>query len=236
MIRYVAETGSTNADLAQRLTAGEHIAEGDWLVADRQTAGRGRQGRNWFDGQGNFMGSTAVQIMPSDPPTATLALLSGLALHEVVSALVAAPEALELKWPNDLLFHRAKLSGILLERVGDFVIVGVGVNLAQAPELPDRPTIALSLAGPPPNRNLFAERLAEQFALELERWRNFGLGPILRRWTAAATPNGTAMSVHEPDGALSNGTFAGLEEDGSLLLRLADGSVRAIHAGDVSLA
>ncbi|MFN2100594.1 biotin--[acetyl-CoA-carboxylase] ligase [Altererythrobacter sp. MF3-039] len=235
MIRYVEETGSTNADLAQRLNDGERVAEGDWLVTDRQTAGRGRQGRNWSDGAGNFMGSTVVRISPADPPTPTLALLTGLALHELVSAIIPRPDALRLKWPNDLLFHGAKLSGILLERVEDVVVIGIGVNLAHSPKLADRPTIALSFDVPTPDRNHFAEQLAAQFALELERWRNFGLGPILRRWTAAATPVGTAMKVHEPDGSLVEGQFTGLGEDGSLSLRLADGSLRAIHAGDVSL-
>ncbi|MBQ95040.1 MAG: biotin--[acetyl-CoA-carboxylase] ligase, partial [Actinobacteria bacterium] len=74
MIRFVTETGSTNSDLAAQLRAGETVAEGQWLVADRQLSGRGRQGRTWFDGRGNFMGSTAVHIAPRDPNPATLAL------------------------------------------------------------------------------------------------------------------------------------------------------------------
>lgn len=235
MIHHVAETGSTNADLAARLAQNEAVAEGDWLVADRQTAGKGRQGRNWSDGAGNFMGSTVVKLAPSDPPAPTLALLAGIALYETVAGLVASPSALQLKWPNDLLLNDAKLAGILLERIDESVIVGIGVNLAQAPERPDRPTIALTSIGPAPDRDLFAHSLAQQFALELSRWRDFGLEPILRRWQAAAHREGTALKVHEADGTLAEGQFAGLAPDGTMRLRLADGSVRAIHAGDVSL-
>ncbi|HBM06461.1 MAG TPA: biotin--[acetyl-CoA-carboxylase] ligase, partial [Erythrobacter sp.] len=85
MIRFVTETGSTNSDLAAQVRAGEVVAEGHWLVADRQVAGRGRQGRSWFDGSGNFMGSTAVRISPRDPAPATLALVAGVAAYEAVS-------------------------------------------------------------------------------------------------------------------------------------------------------
>lgn len=236
LIRFVAETGSTNADLLAALRAGERVAEGDWLVADRQSAGRGRQGRAWFDGAGNFMGSTAVRIGPHDPPAPTLALLAGLALYETVAPRVADLSALALKWPNDLLLGRAKLAGILLEGEGDGVVVGVGVNLSAAPQVDGRETAALSALGPAPDRDAFAASLADTFARELERWRTVGIEPMLRRWQAAALPPGTTLSVHEPCGTIAAGTFAGLDETGSLLLRLEDGATRTIHAGDVMLA
>jgi BirA family biotin operon repressor/biotin-[acetyl-CoA-carboxylase] ligase len=235
LIRFVAETGSTNADLAAAVRAGERVAEGDWLVADRQRAGKGRQGREWFDGSGNFMGSTVVRPAPGDPPPQSLALLSGLALYETVVPLLAAPGALSLKWPNDLLLGSAKLSGILLEGAGDAVIVGIGVNLAAAPALTDRPVIALAQLGPAPDRDRFAAELADHFDRELERWRTYGLEPLLRRWQQVAHPLGAPLRVHEPGGQLVAGAFAGLGADGSLLLRLEDGTIRPIHAGDVTL-
>lgn len=239
MIQTLTETGSTNSDLAARLRAGEAIREGDWLIADRQTAGKGRQGREWFDGSGNFMGSTIVRPSDRDPPVATLALVTGLALYEAVVPFLAAPGSAMLKWPNDLLINRAKLAGILLEGESGAVVVGIGVNLTKAPTLSDRETIALCDCGPAPSRDDFASSLAASFDKELERWRSFGLDPLLRRWQAAAHPDGTPLTVHEPgsegSGKLMQGEFAGLAPGGSLRLRLADGSVRAIHAGDVSL-
>ncbi len=236
MIHFVAETGSTNADLAARAAAGEALREGDWLVADRQSAGRGRQGRAWFDGMGNFMGSTWVERRAGDPAPGTLALVTGLAVLECVTPLLPPPHRAMLKWPNDVLIGAAKLCGILLEGTGQGVVVGIGVNLAQAPTVEGRETISLSAFGPVLDRNTFAEALARQFDQELERWRTFGLEPMVRRWTAAGHPVGTPLLVGEPGEMPLRGTFAGLTGDGALQLRLDDGTTRAIHAGEVRLA
>ncbi|MFP5396315.1 MAG: biotin--[acetyl-CoA-carboxylase] ligase [Alphaproteobacteria bacterium] len=237
MIRTVPETGSTNTDLAARLSGGGGVlAEGEWLVADRQTAGKGRQGRTWFDGFGNFMGSTVVHLRPDDPPAASLALLSGLALHEVVAPLIPPPATALLKWPNDLMIGAAKLAGILLERVGDAVIVGIGVNLANAPQVEGRQTTSLAALGPAPDRDHFAENLARQFGQELDRWRSFGLNLLVGRWLAAAHSLGTPLAVGEPGETPIKGNFAGLTANGALQLRLADGTKRVIHAGEVRLA
>lgn len=236
MIHYVAETGSTNSDLAARLAAGERVPEGDWLVVDRQSAGRGRQGRAWNDGAGNFMGSTVIHPTPHDPPRSTLALLAGVALHEVVGELVPPPAKVQLKWPNDLMVGGAKMAGILLEGAGDAVVLGIGVNLAQAPELPDRETIAMAQFGPAPDRDTFAERLAAQWKADLERWRTYGLAPLVNRWEAAAHPKGTRLAAEIAGEGRIAGTFDGLTEEGAARLRLDNGEVRAIHAGELSYA
>jgi BirA family biotin operon repressor/biotin-[acetyl-CoA-carboxylase] ligase len=236
LIQTVPQTGSTNADLLARLRSGEHVPEGTWLIADRQDAGRGRQGRTWFDGAGNFMGSTVVHRHPGDPAASSLALLAGLALYEVIGALLPPPHRAELKWPNDVLIAGAKLAGILLEGAGEAVVVGIGVNLAAAPELPDRRTVALNAFGPATDRDVFAASLARQFAIELERWRNFGLELLVRRWLAAGHPLGTPLLVGEPGETPLAGTFVGLTADGALQLSAADGTTRTIHAGEVRLA
>ncbi len=236
VIRTLAETGSTNSDLAAQLRGGEAVREGDWLVADRQAAGRGRQGRTWFDGAGNFMGSTVVRLNARDPEPASLALVAGLAAYEAVLPLLAEPGALRLKWPNDLMLGKAKLAGILLEREEDAIVVGIGVNLAAAPVLPDRATIALSMLGPAPDRNFFAEALAKCFEREIERWRSYGLDPLIRRWESAAHPQGTPLTVCPPGEEPMTGAFAGLTSGGALSLLLADGSTCVVHAGDVLLA
>jgi len=234
-IETVRETGSTNADLLARIEAGEHLREGAWLVADRQQSGRGRQGREWLDGQGNFMGSTVVQLGPQDPAAPSLSLVAGLAVYEAVLPRLTEPQQLRLKWPNDLLLGAAKIAGILLERTGNSAVIGIGVNLAAAPALPDRAAAHLASVGPAPERDSFARELAAAFDRELARWRQFGLEPIIARWLAAAHPPGSPLSVHSPDGARISGIFDGLEPDGALRLRLADGSSRVIHAGDVAL-
>ena len=234
-LRYVASTASTNGDLLRSIAEANPPFEGEWLIADRQTDGRGRQGRAWSDGAGNFMGSTAFRVLPTDPVPASLSLAAGLALFEAVAPLVPPLPGARLKWPNDLLVGKAKVAGILLERAGDWIVMGFGVNLASAPALPDRATTALASFGPTPDRDLFAANLAQHLAQEIDRWRQYGLDPLLRRWTAAAHPIGTVLQVHPPGEESVAGAFAGLTDDGSLLLRVQDGTVRAITAGDVML-
>jgi BirA family biotin operon repressor/biotin-[acetyl-CoA-carboxylase] ligase len=236
LIETVSATGSTNADLIARLRSSEVVSEGHWLVADRQTAGKGRLDREWVDGAGNFMGSTVVRLGHGDPAAPTLALLAGLAVHETVVAVAGQGAGLVLKWPNDLLAGTAKLAGILLERSDEAVVVGVGVNLVEAPALDGRAVTSLRSLGVEIDRDAFAVALAEQFAIELDRWRTAGVAPIVRRWVARAHPEGTPLRVIEPGGAVLTGDFAGLSDDGTLQLRFGDGTRRAIHAGDVELA
>ena len=231
----IAETGSTNADLLARLAAGEAVAEGHWLIADRQSAGRGRQGRRWLDGPGNFMGSTVVRLGAKDPAPASLSFVAALAVYGAAAGRIARPASLQLKWPNDIMLAGAKFCGILLEREGDHAVVGVGVNLAGAPKLADRATLALADLGTAPDRDLFAADLATAFATELERWRRYGTGPLFSRWQAAAHQVGTRLTVHDGKGAAISGSYLGLAEDGALCLALDDGTTRQIHAGDVML-
>jgi BirA family transcriptional regulator, biotin operon repressor / biotin---[acetyl-CoA-carboxylase] ligase len=207
--------------------AREGAAEGSWLRAGRQTGGKGRQGRAWLSPPGNLYASTLVRLRAGDPPAPTLALVAAVALHEVVA--IYAP-ATQIKWPNDLLFGGAKLAGMLLERQGDAVVVGFGVNLACHPAL-DRPATSLAaLAGMAPEPGPLLEILARNFSRWLARWRDQGLPVVLAAWLAAAHPLGTPLSTGEGEGL-----FDGLDPSGALRLRLGDGSCRLIHAGDVFL-
>ncbi|HYI39351.1 MAG TPA: biotin--[acetyl-CoA-carboxylase] ligase [Allosphingosinicella sp.] len=232
-VRNVVETGSTNDDLAA--LAREGAPEGLWLRAGRQSGGRGRQGREWHSPPGNLYASTLVRLRPADPPAPTLALVAAVALQETAAAFAVAGVAIEIKWPNDLLVAGAKLSGILLERIGDAVVVGFGVNLADHPADTVRPAINMGMLGGAPDPARFLEALAAGFARWVERWRDEGLEPIRTRWLAAAHPLGTALSTHSASGARVEGVFDGLDESGALRLRLADGTVQVIHAGDVFL-
>lgn len=234
-IEYVAETGSTNADLIARLAAGELVPEGVWLVADRQTAGRGRHGRSWIDAAGNFMGSTVVELQERDPAPATLSFVAALAVYETVLPMLPNPAALMLKWPNDVLLNGAKFCGLLLERERGHAVIGIGVNLAAAPDIAERKVKSLADNGPAPARDTFAKALAAQFAVELQRWREFGDGPIFNRWKAAAHKPGTPLAVHDAGGSPLSGTYDGLTPDGALRLRLPDGTTHIVHAGDVML-
>jgi BirA family biotin operon repressor/biotin-[acetyl-CoA-carboxylase] ligase len=226
-IRFVDSTGSTNADLLADASA----VEGDWLVALEQTAGRGRQGREWVTKSGNFFGSTLVQLAPADPPAQSLSLVSGLALIETLDAAVPGL-ALLLKWPNDLLLDRAKLAGILLERQGDRVVAGFGVNLASAPSIGGRDAAHLGGRITP---QAFAPILAGAVSRLLSLWRTTQPADLAKAWLARAHSVGTELSVHGGDSEPVQGRFDGIDPDGTLRLRLPDGTVRAIHAADVSL-
>jgi BirA family transcriptional regulator, biotin operon repressor / biotin---[acetyl-CoA-carboxylase] ligase len=232
-IRTVRETASTNADMLLLAQAGE--CEGLWLRAEVQTAGRGRMGRNWASPIGNLFTSTIIRPQPGDPAAATLGFVAAVALEEVLSAY--APEAdFQIKWPNDVLASGAKISGILLERQDNAIILGIGVNLASYPTELGRPATSIAtLTGSAPDPHQFLETLAEAFARWLARWRGEGIGSVLNQWRARAHPVGTALSVVLPDGQSFEGLYDGLDHDAALKLRLADGSVRAIHAGDVFL-
>jgi len=232
-IRTVGETGSTNADLIALAAGGAE--EGLWLRAERQSGGRGRQGRDWASPPGNLYASTLVLLRPSDPSAATLALVAAVALDETMRVWLPADTELTIKWPNDLLIAGAKLSGILLERASDAVVVGIGVNLAHHPELPDRPATSLAAHGAGVDAETFLDTLAESFARWLGRWRGEGLGPIRSRWMERAHRPGTALTARLPDGSAIDGLFERLDADGALILRLADGTTRVIHAADVFL-
>jgi BirA family biotin operon repressor/biotin-[acetyl-CoA-carboxylase] ligase len=205
--------------------------EGDWLVALRQDQGRGRHGRRWETLDGNFFGSALVRLRDGDPPAPALALAAGLALIEAVD--VAAPAVpLSLKWPNDLMSGDAKVAGILLERSGDKVVAGFGVNLAAAPQIEGRKTGSLGAAVTP---QAFAPLLAASFARLLGAWRSATAEAFARAWLERAHPLGTPLDVHSGPGERIAGSFDGIEPDGALRLRLAGGSVEVVRAGDVTL-
>lgn len=180
---------------------------------------------------GNFYGSTLVRLRPGDPPAQTLSLAAGLALLETIHVAVPGPE-LTLKWPNDVLLGGKKLAGILLERSGDRVAVGFGVNLASAPALPDRPSASLGGQLVPP---AFAPLLAGYFARLLESWRTSELAMLVQAWLTRAHPVGTEMTVHCSAAETVSGKFDGIDADGALRLRKDDGSVETVRAGDVEL-
>ena len=231
---HVDRIGSTNAELLSRLGAGEYIPEGDWLIAERQEAGRGRLGRVWQDGAGNFMGSTCIAVRASDPPPHTLALVAGVAVYEAVAGFANPSDSFALKWPNDLLVDGAKLAGILLERQRDHVVIGIGVNLASAPDIPDRPSISLSGLGHVAERADFERAMAASLDVEIATWRSAGLGQIVARWVARGPAPGTQVAVRAGEDRMT-GEYRGLDSQGALLIRLAGGTVRAIHAGEVEL-
>jgi len=170
-------------------------------------------------------------LRESDPPAQTLSLAAGLALGEAIDVAVAGEDP-TLKWPNDVMLRGKKLAGILLERSGDRVAVGMGVNLASAPEIPGREITSLGGRIAP---EAFAPLLAGSFSQLLELWRTSEPGPLVQAWLARAHPIGTALIVHVGLDETVSGCFDGLEADGALRLRRDDGRIDVVRAGDVEL-
>lgn len=216
------------------MLADSDAREGDWLVALRQSAGRGRQGRAWVASDGNFFGSTLVELRVGDPAASSLSLAAGLAMIEAAAAAAPdLPEAwpLMLKWPNDLLLGGDKLAGALLERNGDKIVTGFGVNLAAAPDLPDRKAASLGGAVTPQG---FAPLLAASFARVLGLWRSGDPAGFAHAWMARAHPLGALLTVHISADDRLSGRFEGIEPDGALRLRT-DQGIEVVRAGDVEL-
>jgi BirA family biotin operon repressor/biotin-[acetyl-CoA-carboxylase] ligase len=137
-----------------------------------------------------------------------------------------------LKWPNDVLLLDRKIAGILLERSGDRVVIGFGVNLASAPELPDRRCASLSGRV---TAQAFAPLLAGSFARLLELWRDSEPLLLAQAWLARAHSIGTRLTVHSAANDAVSGRFEGIEADGALRLRLDSGELEIVRAGDVEL-
>ncbi|WP_157967047.1 biotin--[acetyl-CoA-carboxylase] ligase [Elioraea thermophila] len=204
------------------------------VLAREQTAGRGRHGRRWLGGRGNLFLSVVL-----DPRTVRLvtawSFVAAVATADALAPLLQDPRLLRLKWPNDLLLDGAKLGGILIESADDgaWAVAGIGVNLHSAPKPMDRPAIALSAyATTVPE----AEDLARMIVQRLQAWAEVlggeGLAAVLAGWQCYAVAPGTAMSVRLRQETLQ-GSFLGLGPDGTLLLRMEDGGVRSIVAGEV---
>lgn len=214
--------------------AEQGAAEGMWLRAGRQTGGRGRMGRSWESPAGNLHCSTLVRVHAADPPLHTLALVAANAVHALLAPLCEGQA--RIKWPNDVLVDGAKIAGILLERSGDAVIIGIGINVTGHPTALDRPVTSLAAQGlADADAGALLERLALLFGHWLGIWRAQGLEPVRAHWLVNAHTAGTPMRVVQPDGDVVEGTFDTLDRQGMLILRLANGDARAIHAGDILL-
>jgi len=230
------ELDSTNAEARRRAEVGE--AGPVWITAGRQTAGRGRRGRAWASDTGNLF---ATLLTTTDRPpgeAAQLSFVAALAACDLADTCLGAGAA-RLKWPNDVMVHGKKAVGILVEsgtRADGrlWLAVGIGVNLKHAPQNLDRPTAAFSeyVAGPPPEPLDALDVMASAFERWRLAWSTQGFAPIADGWSQRATGIGQRCEARLPNHTLS-GVAEGLDHDGALRLRLDDGGLERITAGDV---
>jgi BirA family biotin operon repressor/biotin-[acetyl-CoA-carboxylase] ligase len=238
-VEVVASTGSTNADLLAR-----GGPEGQVLVAEEQTAGRGRAGRTWLSVPGASLTFSVLLRPASVPPAARgwLPLLTGVAVAAAVRS--AAGVAAVLKWPNDVLVGDRKLAGILAEQspAGDAVVVGVGLNVATPPDaLPVSPNGLPATSLLVEGAEVAREALLAEILRSLERWYlAFRADPdparsgLLAEYTAACATLGRTVRVELPAGRVVSGVAEGIDRGGRLLVRPpGEASAMAVSAGDI---
>ncbi len=213
-----------------------------WITALRQTAGRGRRGRAWASPEGAL--AATLLLKPEEPPeTAALrSFVAAVALAEAFQAVGVEPRAISLKWPNDVLLYDCKAAGILLESAGqagrlDHLAIGIGINLASAPDLAAveaGATLPISLAevlGRKLDRDDMLLALARAYAAREAEFRAEGFAPIRERWLSQAARLGEPIRARTARETF-HGTFDTVDGTGHLLLRCSDGLHR-ISAADV---
>jgi BirA family biotin operon repressor/biotin-[acetyl-CoA-carboxylase] ligase len=244
-LEQVGSLPSTSDACVEQARAG--APDGVAILADSQTAGRGSRGRDWICPPGNLY--LSVLLRPRNPAeeagAGQWALLAGVALIEALEPFSAAPDGLRLKWPNDVLADGAKLAGILVDAAmtgggtnGDggteWLVIGVGANLATAPVIDGRRIAALVRPDCPPPSPV---TVAAAFLARIEAWRgvleDVGFARIREAWLRRAHPLGTPLTIRDAQ-RIRTGVFAGLSAKGELLLSVGD-AISAISTGDVLL-
>ena len=225
--------------MAEAARLAPELARPTWIMAKRQTAGRGRQGRAWKTGEGNF---AATYVMRPEGPAGTAALRSFLAANALFETLAFWVDRtrLAVKWPNDVLLNEGKVAGILLEASGsgglvDWLSIGIGVNFVSAPAPDrDRPIVPVALKTEGiviPSRDDFLTLLAVNYATEERIYADFGFQQIRETWLENAARLGEPIVAHTARNTFE-GIFETVDEAGRLILRTKDGP-RVISAADV---
>ncbi len=232
---------STNAEALRRAQSG---SEGPlWILAEEQTQGRGRRGRYWESRTGNMYASLLLMVAGPANKLTELGFVTGLAIYDaVIQSLPANDEHVSIKWPNDLLIGGAKTSGMLMESSnpgGDGrwpLAIGIGINVVEHPEDTPYPATHLREHGSKVHPNMLLQRLAFAFDGWHSVWaEGSGFERILGAWMVRASGKGESVLVNYGDRSLK-GTFENIDRSGALMLRLDDGSLERVMAGDLFLA
>jgi BirA family biotin operon repressor/biotin-[acetyl-CoA-carboxylase] ligase len=217
--------GSTN-DEARRLAA-EDAPHGTVVHADEQTSGRGRLSRTWFSPPGNLYVSILLRTGEPAARTSELSFLAALAVADTVEELLPRQIRAMLKWPNDVLVNGAKIAGILLEQADEATIMGIGLNVLEAPSNTGYRTTTIvgngGIASVDGARDILLDRLGRHLPV----WRTDGFGPIREQWLDRSYPLGAAIRANSAGQPIA-GHFAGLDLDGALLLDTPQGRQRIV--------
>ena len=232
-IDTVDETGSTNADLLAKAAAGEDI-DGAVLIAESQTAGRGRHGRTWSTPPGSQVALSAgvgVGDVPSDA-WGWLPLLTGVAVVDAVAEIAGVTAG--LKWPNDVLVGTGKLAGILAEVAAPkpVVVVGLGLNVTEAP---DPAATSLSMLGATVERAALADAILSHLATRIAAWKAAGGADakLAADYRQRSVTIGNRVRATLPGDRTIEGVAADVDELGRLRIDTG-GEMLTVSAGDIA--
>ena len=202
------------------------------VTAKRQSSGRGRRGRSWIGLEGNLFMSLSLPLENKD--IGALVFIVSLVLLETIK-FFDEKALVQLKWPNDVLLNNRKISGILLEKgAREYIIAGIGVNIASAPQVSESvlySTSCLAEAGIKISRTEFLFAYLKHFNRRIALWKSKGFCAIRDLWLEHAKGLNEEIKVNLPD-TTKEGIFRGVDENGILLLEQ-DGTIEKIYAGDV---
>ena len=229
----VASTNDEARQLAQQGAADRTV-----ILAERQTAGRGRYSRQWESPYGNLYASFVFRPPLLPRYAAQIGYVAAVAVHDTVAALIGRPAKVACKWPNDVLVDGAKIAGILPESsIGadgslEWIVLGIGINVVSAPADVVRPaTSFLEQGGAGLDTGRVLAVLCPALDGWMSQWLDDGFGGVREAWLDRAGPLGGEIRVILPDRSIK-GNFGGLDPDGALILDT-DGGQEKIHSGEV---
>ena len=235
-LRRFGSVASTN-DEARRL-AERGAPDRTVVLAEAQTAGRGRYSRQWASPRGNLYASYIFRPALPARHAAQIGYVAAVAVHDTVAATIRKPSAAACKWPNDVLVGGEKIAGILpVSSIGadgalDWIVLGIGLNVVSAPADAVRPATSLAAHGrAPPGPGAALAALTRTLDGWIVRWLGEGFGCIREAWLERAGPAGTEIRVVLPDRSVA-GRFGGIDRDGALILDTKTGR-EIVHSGEV---
>jgi BirA family biotin operon repressor/biotin-[acetyl-CoA-carboxylase] ligase len=231
-VRHYDSVGSTN-DEAVRL-AQEGAPHGTVVHADEQTVGRGRLSRRWSSPPGNLYLSVILRLNLPAARNVEIGFIAALAVADAIETMLPKQERATLKWPNDVLVHDGKISGILVEQADDALILGIGVNVLEAPGSVSYNVSTIVGRGGLATVDGTRSALLTALANWLDLWQRDGFAAIRTAWLARAHPPGTPLRVTIGD-QMIEGRFANIRDDGALIVDT-DVGRRICTAGDVGFA
>ncbi|MFO0388416.1 MAG: biotin--[acetyl-CoA-carboxylase] ligase [Alphaproteobacteria bacterium] len=227
---------STNEEAKRLAKAGG--GHGAVIWAKKQTAGKGRMSRNWVSANGNLFVSVLLQPEKPLSEASQLSFVAALAVVESLVDLLPKGKKIHCKWPNDILVGDKKLGGILLESfsapdTGNWVVVGVGVNVDSFPPRTEFPATSLKDVGVElVSAKIILSRFIHHFIERYNEWNTKGFAPVRKDWEQYAWGMGKTLCARLPDEEME-GIAEGIDPQGALILKLKDGKKRHILAADV---